>query len=216
LLITTANVELNRGSAREMNLPPGEYVQVELSVTSGRLKVGPGVRNIIQRIEGAVAVKGTSGSGLTVDVLLQRASATAPSIVERKHRRDRSGLVVLLVSGDTATRALTGDLLRDAGCKVVEAAHGKEAEAVLKAGEVDLMITDIVMPEKDGLETILSVRAIYPGLKIIAVAESEADYQSRSAKMFGADSVMSKPLTRSTLRDAIRDQIDGGSSTDAG
>ena len=55
----------------------------------------------------------------------------------------------------------------------MEAAHGKEAEAILAAGQVDLMITDIVMPEQDGLETILSVRAVYPGLKIIAVAESD-------------------------------------------
>ncbi len=217
LLITTANVQLNPGSAREMNLPPGEYVQVELSVTSGRLEAGPVVRNIIQRIQGAVAVKGTSGSGVAVDVLLPRASATAPSVVEKKHRPGRSRMVVLLVSSDSATRALTGDLLRDAGYHVVEAAHGIEAEAVLKAGEVDLMVTDIVMPEQDGLETILSIRAIYPGLKIIAVAESGAGYQLRSAKMFGADSVMSKPLMGSILRDAVHDQIGGGSSaTDVG
>ncbi len=215
LLITTANVELKPGSAREMNLPPGEYVQVELSVTSGRLEVGPVVRKIIQRIQGAVAVKGTSGSGVAVDVLLPRALATSPSVVERKRRSARSGLVILLVSGDSGTRALTGDQLREAGYQVVEAAHGLEAEAVLKAGEVDLMITDIVMPEQDGLETILAIRAIYPSLKIIAVAENGAGYQLRSAKMFGADTVMSKPLTHSTLRDAIRDQI-GGGSTDAG
>jgi CheY-like chemotaxis protein len=217
LRFTTANVELNPGSARELNVTPGEYVQVELSVTSGRLEVGPVVRNIIQRIPGAVAVKGTSGSGAAVDVLLPRASATAPSVVESKHQRDQSELVVLLVSADSAARALTGDLLRDAGYHVVEAAHGIEAEAVLKAGEVDLMITDIVMPEQDGLETILSIRAVYPGLKIIAVAESEAGYQLRTAKMFGADSVMSKPLMASILCDAVRDQIGGrGSTTDAG
>jgi len=216
LLITTANVELNPGSARELNLTPGEYVQVELSVTSGRLEVGPVVRNIIQRIPGAAAVKGTSGSGAAVDVLLPRASATAPSVVERK-RRDRSELVVLLVSGDSAARALTGNLLRGAGYHVVEAAHGIEAEAVLKAGEVDLMITDIVMPEQDGLETILSIRAVYPALKIIAVAESEAGYQLRTAKMFGADFVMSKPLMGSILCDAVRDQIGArGSTADAG
>jgi CheY-like chemotaxis protein len=217
LLITTANVELNPGSARELNLAPGEYVQVEFSVTSGRLEVGPVVRNIIQRIPGAVAVKGTSGSGAAVDVLLPRASATSPSVVEREHRRDRSELVVLLVSGDSASRALTGDLLRHAGYHVVEAAHGIEAEAVLKAGEVDLMITDIVMPEQDGLETILSIRAVYPALKIIAIAESEAGYQLRTAKMFGADSVMSKPVMGPILCDAVRDQIGGrDSAADAG
>jgi CheY-like chemotaxis protein len=137
--------------------------------------------------------------------------------VEQQHSHDRPAPVVLLVSGDLVTRAITSDLLRDAGYHVLEAAHGIEAETVLAAGEVDLMITDIVMPEQDGLETILSVRAIYPGLKIIAVAESGANYQLRSAKLFGADSVMSKPLARSILCTAVRDQIGGaGKSADAG
>jgi CheY-like chemotaxis protein len=215
LIITTANVELKPGSPREINLPPGEYVRVELSVATGRLEVGPMVRNIIQRIQGAVAVRKNPGSGVVVDVLLPRASEAAPLAVERQYRVGRPGPVVLLVSGDITARALTSDMLKDAGYQLLEAAHGKEAEAVLAAGEVDLMITDIVMPEQDGLETILSVRAVYPGLKIIAVAESEAGYQLRTAKLFGADAVMSKPLTRSILRDAVRDQI-GESDTATG
>jgi two-component system, cell cycle sensor histidine kinase and response regulator CckA len=204
LAITTANVELKPASAREMNLVPGEYVQVQLSITQGRLEVGPVVRNIIQRIHGAMAVRETSGAGVTVDVLLPRASDKVGPVLEKRQGRE---LVVLLVSSDLAARAQMGVLLRDAGFLVMDAAHGKEAEAILAAGHVDLMITDIVMPEQDGLETILSVRAVYPGLKIIAIAESEAGYQLRTAKVFGADAVMSKPLVGSLLRDVVRDQI---------
>ena len=59
------------------------------------------------------------------------------------------------------------------------------------------------------LETILSVRAINPGLKIIAIAQREASYQLHTAKMFGADSVISKPAVRSIPSDAIREQIGG-------
>jgi two-component system, cell cycle sensor histidine kinase and response regulator CckA len=217
LVITTANVELNPSSGREMKLPPGQYVQVEFSVTSGLLEVKPTIRNILQRIQGAIAVRGTSGTGMVCDILLPRASeAVPPAAVEQQRKRDRSGPVVLMVSGDSATRALSSDLLRDAGYHVLEAAHGLEAETVLAAGQVDLMIADIVMPEQDGLETILSLRAIYPGLKIIAVAESDAGSELRTAKLFGADSVMSKPLMRSILCAAVYDQIGGaGSSTDA-
>jgi len=213
LVITTANVELNPSSGREMNLPPGEYVQVEFSATHGLLEVRPTIRSILQRIQGAAAVRGTSGTGMVFDILLPRASEAAPSVMVRRQRLDGSRPVVLLVSGDSATRALTGDLLRNAGYQVIEVANGKEAETVLAASNVDLMITDIGMPEQDGLETILSVRAVYPGLKIIAVVESEAGYQLRTAKLFGADSVMSKPLAPSILRDAVRDQI-GGAVTD--
>ena len=216
LLIKTANVELKPASAREMNLPPGEYVQVGISITPGCFEVGPVVRNIIRRIQGAVVVRGTSAAGVAVDVLLPRASGIGSPVPEQQQGRDRAEPVVLLVSNDPVTRALTGDLLRDAGYLVVEAAQGREAETILEAGQVDLMITDIVMPEQDGLETILSIRAVYPSLKIIAVAESEAGYQLRTAKMFGADSVMSKPLMGSILCDAVRDQIGGrGSTTDA-
>jgi CheY-like chemotaxis protein len=206
LAMTTANVELNPTSAREMNLAPGEYVQVQISITQGCLEAGPVVRNIIQRIRGAVVVRETSGAGVTVDVLLPRASEKAAPRLEQQRGLD---LVVLLVSSDLAARAQTGDLLRDAGYLVMDAAHGKEAEAILAAGHVDLMITDIVMPEQDGLETILSVRAVYPGLKIIAIAESEAGYQLRTAKVFGADAVMSKPLVGLLLRDAVRGLIGG-------
>lgn len=208
LVITTANVELNPSSGREMKLPPGEYVQVEFSVTSGLLEVKPTIRNILQRIQGAIAIRGTSGTGMVCDILLPRASDEVPPVLQG-HRRDRSSPVVLIVSGDSTSRAISSELLRDAGYHVLEAAHGLEAETVLAAGEVDLMITDIVMPERDGLETILSVRAIYPGLKIIAVAESGAGYQLRTAKLFGADSVMSKPLMRSILCAAVHDQIGG-------
>lgn len=209
LAITTANVELKPASAREINLAPGEYVQVQLSITPGRLEVGPVVRNIIQRIHGAVVVRETSGAGVTVDVLLPRASERRASekvaaVLERRHGLEP---VVLLVSSDLATRARTGELLRDAGYLVMDAAHGKEAEAILAAGQVDLMITDIVMPEQDGLETILAVRAVYPGLKIIAVGESDGGYQLRTAKLFGADAVMSKPLVGALLRVVVRDQI---------
>src|SRR5271155_347338 len=133
LVITTANVELNPSSGREMKLPPGQYVQVEFSATRGLLEVQPTIRNILQRIHGAIAVRGTSGTGMVCDVLLPRASEVVPPIVQG-HRRDRPGPVVLMVSGDSAARALSSDLLRDAGYHVLEAAHGLEAETVLAAG----------------------------------------------------------------------------------
>ena len=58
-------------------------------------------------------------------------------------------------------------------------------------------------------------RAIYPGLKIIAVAENGAGSELRTAKLFGADSVMSKPLVGSTLCAAVHDQIGGADSSAA-
>jgi DNA-binding response OmpR family regulator len=157
---------------------------------------------MVQQLRGAISVRRTCGSGVVIEVLL-------PRIVEDQPARKNRTPVVLVVSDDVMARELTCDLLKDAGYKVLEAAHGKEAESMLAGSEVDLMITDIVMPEQDGLETILSVRAVHPGLKIIAVGDRPGGYQVRTAKLLGADAVMSKPLTRCVLCDTVREQIGG-------
>jgi len=200
LLISTANVDLDESAAAAVNLPAGPYIRMEFASAAGGLDAGATVRNMVQQLRGAVAARATCGSGVLIEVLL-------PRIVEAQTERKNQTPVVLVVSDDATTRELTCDLLRDAGYEVLEAAHGKDAEAVLSGSEVDLMITDIVMPEQDGLETILAVRAVHPGLKIIAVGDRPGGYQVRTAKLLGANAVMSKPLTRCVLCDAVREQI---------
>lgn len=204
LVVSTANLELDETSAAGMNLPAGPYAQMEFTAALESLEVGSTVRNIVYQLRGAITAHKTAGGGAVINILLPAAS-------RRSRGSGQWPPVVLVVSDDPEERAVTCDLLKDDGYVVVEANDGKEAEAVLSAREVDLMITDIVMPEQDGLETILSVRAVHPGLKIIAVGESEAEalYQVRTARLLGADAVLSKPLTRRILKDAVREQIGG-------
>jgi len=207
LAIRTSNVELNFPGSREAELPPGRYVQAEFAISQGTIEIGTTVRKMVQQLRGRVAMRVTHDS-VVIDVLLPaHTAATIPG--ELLEPRNVASPVLLVVSSDALSRLLTRQTLEGAGCHVVEALHGKEAEAVLSAREIHLMITDIVMPEKDGLEIILSVRAVYPNLRIIAVAEKEMGYQLRAARLLGADSVISKPLTSEILCNAVRDQIGG-------
>lgn len=205
IVVTTANRNLDEAAATGMNLAPGAYVQIEFTAPIGGLEAGAAVSNIVHQLQGGISVHKTCGSGMVIDIYLPQPETASTN--RRGKERGMRAPVVLVVSDDSVARGLTCDLLRDAGYEAVEASHGKEAEAVLWAREVDLMITDIVMREQDALETILTVRAIHPALKIIAVGESDAGYQVRTAGLLGADAVMSKPLTDFGLWEAVRKQI---------
>jgi two-component system, cell cycle sensor histidine kinase and response regulator CckA len=207
LTISTANVELNQTSAAEMELSPGAYVQMGVTAAAGAMDIGASTRKMVRQMHGAVSVQSTCRSGVVIGILLPRFSEAAASVTELQREPRRPTRTVLLVSENSAARRHACDVLREEGYQVLEAAHGLEAESILATGEVNLMITDIVSPEQDGLEKILSMRAIHPRLKIIAVSESRGVYLQRMAKLLGADSVMSRPLTRCVLCDAVREQI---------
>jgi DNA-binding response OmpR family regulator len=113
---------------------------------------------------------------------------------------------ILLVDDDTALRKLLRLNLTKMGYTVAEASNGKEALAMQQGDPAELVLTDLIMPEKEGLETIPELRKKYPGVKIIAMSGggrgSASDYL-KIAKMMGADHVMAKPFSYQELADAI-------------
>jgi YesN/AraC family two-component response regulator len=88
------------------------------------------------------------------------------------------------------------------GYEVLEARNGKEALAIADKEPVDLVITDIVMPEKEGLETISALKQKIRGIKVVAMSGggrgSASDYL-RLATMMGANRVMLKPFSNDSL-----------------
>src|SRR5665213_2445575 len=77
---------------------------------------------------------------------------------------------LLLVDDDDEFLKLQGELLRLAGYSVVTASNGKEAIRMAKDHAFDLVITDLVMPEKEGIQTIMELRRKFPALKIIEIS----------------------------------------------
>ena len=105
---------------------------------------------------------------------------------------------ILLVDDDESFRKMLRLSLIRMGHDVVEARDGREAVRLIKEGPPDIMITDLVMPEKEGLETIDEVRRQYPALKIIAMSGggriNASDYL-KIARAMGADQVLAKPFS---------------------
>ncbi|MCG8450029.1 MAG: response regulator [Pirellulales bacterium] len=93
-----------------------------------------------------------------------------------------------------------------AGYDVEIAPDGAQAIAMIEDSPVDLVIADIVMPEKDGLETIMQLRQQYPSLHIIAISGGSRignfDFLSMAAKL-GASETFYKPLDNEKLLAAV-------------
>lgn len=94
--------------------------------------------------------------------------------------------------------------LEEGGYKVAEASNGNEGIKSCRQHPCDLVVTDIFMPEKEGLETITELRREFPAIKIIAISgggyrsrvsgDSGLSTALRSAKDFGADRTLRKPF----------------------
>src|SRR5688500_7238966 len=111
--------------------------------------------------------------------------------------RDRIMARILLVDDDDSVRIALRRPLERMGHQVVEAQNGKEALAFYRADPVDLILIDLVMPEKEGLETIRELRQGYPEVKIVAMSGGtracNATGLLRAAEHFGARRVLAKP-----------------------
>jgi CheY-like chemotaxis protein len=104
---------------------------------------------------------------------------------------------ILVVDDEDAIREMLDLLLQRRGLQVVQARDGNEAVRLYKEQEFDLVITDLIMPEKEGIETILEIRAMKRPIRIIAISGGGRVDQSMHlhlAKSVGADRVVSKPF----------------------
>ena len=113
---------------------------------------------------------------------------------------------ILIVDDEPLVCEMLDVLLSGAGHEITTAPNGAKAMAALEAASVDLVILDIVMPEKDGLETIMELRETNPDLKVIAISGGPrigtVDFLA-AAKTFGAYAIFYKPLDNDELLAAV-------------
>ncbi|MBG0775307.1 MAG: response regulator [Desulfovibrionaceae bacterium] len=119
---------------------------------------------------------------------------------------------IVLVEDDDQIRTMLQETLALEGYRVLAAENGIKALEVLKEHEADLLITDILMPEKEGLGLITEVRRQAPHLPIIAVSGGAPNIQAgcnlELAGLFGANHVFQKPLDIDDLLRTVRDCLD--------
>jgi len=110
---------------------------------------------------------------------------------------------ILVVDDEPAMRDLLNELLADSGFKVSVASGGREAREYVHAEPVDLIITDLMMEEEEGIELIRSLRREYPELKIIAMSGAFGSDLLTAARALGANATLAKPISQASLLRAI-------------
>jgi len=111
---------------------------------------------------------------------------------------------IIVVDDDETVRRVLRRMLESAGYEVREAPNGRRAVAEFHLRPADLLITDIFMPEQEGMETISTLRREHPSLKIIAISGVAGDHYLRMAKLLGARATLQKPLRLATVLDTVR------------
>jgi CheY-like chemotaxis protein len=115
---------------------------------------------------------------------------------------------ILVIDDDDDFRRMICTALERDGYVVEEARNGHEGSQCYRTAPVDLIITDILMPEQEGLETIQALRQEFPEIKIIAISGGEGRLNFLPlAKIFGAIQTLQKPFTLQQLRDVVREVL---------
>jgi two-component system, chemotaxis family, chemotaxis protein CheY len=118
---------------------------------------------------------------------------------------------VLIVDDEEAIRRLIYETLKQAGYHVHEASNGKEGLTRYRESPTDLVIMDILMPDQDGLESILTLRQEFPEARIMAITGGSDMIGILNfldvARMLGARRTLQKPFEMQQLLDAVHTEI---------
>jgi two-component system cell cycle sensor histidine kinase/response regulator CckA len=233
LTLSTANVALPAGGRGATEEPaPGPYVRLTVSdtgvgmsdevraclfepfFTTKELGKGTGlglstVYGIVKQSGGHVEVVSAPGQGTTFHVYLPRV-ADAVALPEKAVLPPRpmgSRETVLLAEDEPLLRALFASILRHQGYAVREAANGVEAlELCAGRGEkIDLLVTDIVMPQMNGWHLAERLLAEQPGMKVLFISGHTENHGAQAA----ARAFLQKPFDADTLARKVREVLDG-------
>jgi CheY-like chemotaxis protein len=113
---------------------------------------------------------------------------------------------ILVIEDDPMARIAIVQILKVSGYEVIEADNGRRGIELFEGEAPDLVVTDIIMPEKEGLETIMHLRGLRPGQKIIAISGGGRLFNTdflQMASRLGADAILAKPFEPEELIDKI-------------
>ncbi len=128
--------------------------------------------------------------------------------LEPPHPRKR----ILLVDDDSSIRSALGRMLTMAGYEVILAVDGVEATRLWRERGADLVIVDLFMPEKDGIEIIVELQAYSPDIPIIAMSGGGAGSRVdalQDARLLGAVATIEKPFERQAMMNLVTRSLVG-------
>jgi two-component system, cell cycle sensor histidine kinase and response regulator CckA len=241
LTISTTGVEIPRATnltVGSRSIKPGPYVRLEVGDTGAgmdeatRVRVfepffttkgagaGTGlglftVAGIVKQIGGAVEVSSEPGNGTWFRIYLPRVDqAVAPQVEAVVSAPTRGAETILVVEDDDAVRALVQETLQSSGYRVLEASDPLEARLIADtfAGEIQLLITDVIMPKASGRQLARGLLRHRPNLKVLYMSgHTESAIHIRGVRSKEV-AFLSKPFTPAQLTDKVREVLEGDSN----
>jgi DNA-binding NtrC family response regulator len=125
-----------------------------------------------------------------------------PDTSESATKRDLQMPAILLIEDDVSMRSMMIDFFAQKNYLFHAASNGSDALKLIKEKRFDLVITDIIMDNKDGLEVIRAIKNSYPEIKVIAISgggKLSAEIYLKIASLLGAVSIFQKPFSMNDL-----------------
>jgi CheY-like chemotaxis protein len=236
LYITTGKAVVEKGSQELYDLPaPGEYALISFADTGtgieeeslGKIfepfyttkEIGKGtglglslVHGIIKQHNGSILVKSEMGKGTTFNIYLPLIEGhVAEEIPEVSAPAPRgTGMeTILVVEDEELVRVFIKNILKRSGYKVIEAENGEKAVWRFKENdEICLVLSDVIMPEKNGVEMLEDIRKIKPDIKAVFISGYSADVMHDKGIIEEGMELISKPFKKDQLLTKVRQMLD--------
>ncbi len=150
---------------------------------------------------GRLDIQSTPGLGTTVTVTLPRTSIADTGSSHSTTTEDRAGARILVVDDEAAMRVLEVAVLEDAGHSAIAIASGDAAIQACREQEFDLVLLNVQMPGRDGLETLDRLHAEHPTLRVAMVTGSDISAHVANRRVAG---VVRKPWTGADLVQSVK------------
>jgi two-component system, cell cycle sensor histidine kinase and response regulator CckA len=237
LTLRTANVELTESNPRrEPDTVPGPYARLSVTDTGSGMDAATAARvfepffttkdagkgtglglatcyGIVKQARGQITFDTAPGSGCTfhIDLPLVPASGTPPDAHERPPDLPAGHETILLVEDEAQVRRLAASILRQRGYDVLEAASGHEALRIAEgyASSIDVLVTDVVMPQMRGTEVARLLREQRPAVKVLFMSGYTEDELLRRDAGGEGTGFLGKPFSPAALARRVRALIDG-------
>jgi PAS domain S-box-containing protein len=232
VVIESANVEIEAVNGKNLGLDPGSYVMLAVSDTGSGMDAairsrlfepffttknpakGSGlglasVYGIVKQSQGQITVYSQSGCGTIFEIYLPR--IIGPVTQEVHEAAPTGSETIMIVDDETSVRQVVSAVLKSHGYDVVEAgdALAALAECDRHGRRIDLVLTEVAMPEMSGLELGRALAAREPHLKILYMS-GYRDALERATPEVSAETLLLKPFTPEVLLSRVREVLDGG------
>ena len=239
LTIETTNKTIdNTYSRQHLNAYPGDYVMLSVTDTGTGMnektkakifepffttkEEGKGtglglstVYGIIKQNNGYIWVYSEPGIGTTFKIYLPVIEGMDKSNNNKSlsFKDSYSGTETILVTEDSEKiRELTAKILKEKGYKILKAANGKEALKIIETNNdpIDLIVTDVIMPQMGGQKLVKKIRKINKSIKVIYISGYTDDAISRHGILDESFPFLNKPFNPKDLLKIVRETLDEG------